>query len=285
MQIGIGLPNTLDIDGSQVTGWARRAEERGFFELATIDRIVYPTYDSLISLAVAAGATTRIGLLSNILLAPTYPAVWLAKATASLHAMSGGRLTLGQAVGGREDDYAAVDRPFDQRGRTMDETLTVLRRAWAGEPVGGGDHPVGPAPPGGRVPILIGGTSDAAVRRTVQYGDGWTAGGGGPQMAAPMVERIRRTVQYGDAGREGEPRMAALVYFGLGDPEASRASLRRYYGFLGDWTEGIVESAIRSPDAAKDTVRAFGEIGMTELLFMPTVPSVDEVDRLADAVL
>ena len=133
------------------------------------------------------------------------------------------------------------------------------------------------------MPILIGGSSDAAVRRTVRYGDGWTAGGGGPAMAAPMVEKVRQAWQ--DAGREGEPRLAALIYFGLGDDEASRASLRGYYSFLGDWADAIVESAVRTPQAAKETVRAFADAGITELLFDPTVASVDEVDRLADAVL
>src|SRR5690349_14414260 len=101
MDIGIGLPNTLGIGGKEIVDWARRAEERGFSSLATIDRVVYPSYDSLTALAVAAGATSRIGLFTNILLAPAYPPVWLAKATASLDALSGGRLTLGIGVGGR----------------------------------------------------------------------------------------------------------------------------------------------------------------------------------------
>jgi len=101
MDIGIGLPNTLEIAGTAIPEWARRAEARGFSTLSTIDRIVYPTYDSLTCLAVAAGATSRIGLFTDILLAPAYPPVWLAKATASLDAMSGGRLTLGLGVGGR----------------------------------------------------------------------------------------------------------------------------------------------------------------------------------------
>src|SRR2546429_1750853 len=122
--------------------WARRAEERGFSTLSTIDRIVYPTYDSLTSLAVAAGATTRIGLFTDILLAPAYPPVWLAKATASLDAMSGGRLTLGLGVGGRPDDFAAMDRPFEPRGKLMDENLDLLHRAWVSEPGTGDQVPV-----------------------------------------------------------------------------------------------------------------------------------------------
>ncbi len=284
MEIGIGLPNTLKVPGSTMVEWARRAEQRGFASLATIDRIIYPTYDSLTSLAVAAGATTRIKLFTDILLAPVYPPVWLAKATASLDAMSGGRLTLGLGVGGRPDDFAAMDRPFERRGRLMDETLDLLERAWAGESVTGDDFPVGPEPAAGnRVSVLIGGNSDKAVERTIRYGQGWTVGGGGPDMAAPMIERIRTA--WREAGREDAPRIAALQYFGLGDEEASRAALRKYYGFLGDWTEAIVESAVRTPQAAKEIAQRFDDVGVTELLFIPTVPNVEEVDRLADAVL
>ncbi|OLE29441.1 MAG: hypothetical protein AUG44_04020 [Actinobacteria bacterium 13_1_20CM_3_71_11] len=284
MDIGIGLPNTLEIAGTAIPEWARRAEARGFSTLSTIDRIVYPTYDSLTCLAVAAGATSRIGLFTDILLAPAYPPVWLAKATASLDAMSGGRLTLGLGVGGRPDDYAAMDRPFERRGRLMDQTLDLLHRAWAGESVTGDDFPVGPPPEAGnRVSVLIGGTTDAAVSRTVRYAEGWTAGGGTPGMIVPMVEKVRRAWQ--EAGRDGEPRIAALAYFGLGDDEASRAALRRYYGFAGDWANAIAESALRTPQAARDAVKQFAEVGVTELVFDPTIAAPDQVDRLADAVL
>jgi hypothetical protein len=98
-----------------------------------------------------------------------------------------------------------------------------------------------------------------------------------------MIERVRQA--WRDAGREDEPRIAALVYFGLGDEEASRAALRHYYSFLGEWVDAIVESAVRTPQAAKDTAQAYAEVGVTELVFDPTVAALDEVDRLADAVL
>jgi alkanesulfonate monooxygenase SsuD/methylene tetrahydromethanopterin reductase-like flavin-dependent oxidoreductase (luciferase family) len=177
-----------------------------------------------------------------------------------------------------------MNRPFEHRGRLMDDCLDLLHRSWAGEPVEGGDFPVGPPPAAGnRIPVLIGGFSDAAVRRTIQYGEGWTAGGGGPDMAAPFVEKVRRAWQ--DAGREGQPRIGALAYYGLGDPEASRSSLRTYYAFLGEWVDAIVESAVRTPQAAKDIARAFADVGVDELVFDPTIGSIDEVDRLADAVL
>jgi alkanesulfonate monooxygenase SsuD/methylene tetrahydromethanopterin reductase-like flavin-dependent oxidoreductase (luciferase family) len=167
MDISIGLPNTIDVDGATVVAWARRAEERGFRSLATIDRIVYPNYDSLTSLAVAAGATSRIGLFTDILLTPLYPPVWLAKASASLHAMSGGRLTLGLGVGGRADDFAAMEQNMARRGKLMDQALDLLERAWAGESVTGDEFPVVPnAAAGAKVPVLVGGATDIAVQRT-----------------------------------------------------------------------------------------------------------------------
>src|SRR4029079_17943653 len=96
MDIGIGLPSTIPGAGSQQTlEWARRAEARGFSTLGTIDRIVYPCQEPLIALAVAAGATERIKLMTAILLAPTRPnGAVLAKQAATLDLLSGGRLVL-----------------------------------------------------------------------------------------------------------------------------------------------------------------------------------------------
>ena len=284
MDISIGLPNTLDVPGPLLVDWARRAEERGFHSLGTLDRIVYPSFDSLTALSAAAGATTRIGLLTGVLLAPLYPPVWLAKATASLDAICGGRLTLGLGVGGREDDFLAVGRSMRGRGTLMDEALDILQRSWAGQNVTGGQFPVGPPPADGTgVQLLIGGDSDAAVRRAVQYGQGWIAGAGGPEAAAPMIERVHAA--WREAGREGEPRIAALAYFGLGDPNASRAALRSYYGFLGEWTETVVEGALRTPEAVRGAVKTYADVGVTELVLDPTVAAPDEIDRLADIVL
>jgi alkanesulfonate monooxygenase SsuD/methylene tetrahydromethanopterin reductase-like flavin-dependent oxidoreductase (luciferase family) len=117
MKIGIGLPNPVpDTDGATLMEWARRAEGAGFSSLATIDRIVYPSYDSLISLAASAAVTEHIGLLTNILIAPLRDGVLLAKEAASVDRLSAGRLTLGLASGGRADDFVAVGESFESRG-------------------------------------------------------------------------------------------------------------------------------------------------------------------------
>lgn len=287
MQIGIGLPNPVPgTPGVRLVEWARRAEERGFSALTTIDRVAYPSHDSLATLAAAAGATTRIGLVSNILLAPVYPPVLLAKSAASIDQISAGRFTLGLAPGGRADDFAAAGREFGTRGRDFDAALEIMHNAWRGEPVGDSGKAAAPAPVNAdRVPILIGGTSEAAMRRVARWGAGWTMGGGTPDMAAPAVEQVRAA--WRAAGREGQPRLAVLVYFSLGDDAESdsRAYLSDYYAFLGDYAGAIADGALRSEAAVTDAVRAFAEVGISELYFDPTTASLEQVDRLADVVL
>jgi len=287
MEIGIGLPNTIPgTPGRLLVDWARSAEERGFSGLATLDRIVYPNYDSLTALAAVAGATSRIRMLTNILLTPVYTPVILAKAAASIDQISGGRFTLGLGVGGRPDDFAVTGRDFHTRGRDFDAALDVLHRVWEGEPVGGGDLAVSPTPVSyDRVPVLLGGTGEHTLQRLRVYGDGWTSGGASPERAGPFATQVRAT--WTDAGREGTPRIAALNYFSLGDEvaEASRGYLRHYYGgFLGDYAEAIAEGALRTPAAIRDAIKQFEDAGFTELYLDPTVASLEQIDRLADVV-
>ena len=285
MEIGIGLPNTvLEVPGRLMVDWARRAEERGFSSLATIDRLAYPTYDSLTVLTAAAAVTERIGLVTNVLLAPLYPPVLLAKVTASLDQLSAGRLTLGVGVGGRPDDYELAGRSFGDRGRRLDADLELLHQAWAGQPVAGSRFPVGPPTTRGRVPLLIGGQAKLAAPRAVRWGAGFTIGGAPPAMAAGAIQEF--TAAWEQAGGTGKPRVVVLSYFSLGEDhaEVSLANLRSYYGFLGDWAEGVASGAARTKAAIRDTAAAFEDLGVDELIFDPTVPALDQVDRLADTI-
>jgi alkanesulfonate monooxygenase SsuD/methylene tetrahydromethanopterin reductase-like flavin-dependent oxidoreductase (luciferase family) len=288
MKIGIGLPNPVPgVDGRLLVEWARRAESAGFSTLATIDRLAYPSYESMTVLAAAAGATERIGLMSNILLAATRNPVVLAKEAASVYHLSEGRFTLGVGVGGRSDDFEVTKVPFQERGRRMDRMLDLMRRAWRGEAIEGCDSAVNPGPPLRQgVPLLIGGTNDRAFERAVEYGVGWTAGGGTPDQMGPFVERIRKA--WNEAGREGDPYTAALAYFSLGNgtEEASRRYLQDYYRFRGrDGARMIAEGVPRSPQAVKETAQAFQEAGFDELVFDPTVAELEQVDLLAGAAL
>jgi alkanesulfonate monooxygenase SsuD/methylene tetrahydromethanopterin reductase-like flavin-dependent oxidoreductase (luciferase family) len=284
LKIGIGLPNPVPgTPGKVLLDWARRAETRGFSSLATIDRIAYPSYESIIALTGAAAVTERIGLLTNVLLATTRNPVLLAKEAASLDQISGGRFTLGLAVGTRPDDFEAAGQDFATRGKRFDRDLEIIHAAWRGELVEGAQHPVGPKPVrGDRIPILMGGMSDAAIRRTIQWAIGWTVGGAPPEQGGPFAGRVR--AEWKEAGREGEPYIAGLSYFGLGDDALDHAT--EYLGsYYGDFGPKIAQWIPKTPDALRETASKFEDFGFDELLLVPTNRDPAQVDLAADAAL
>jgi alkanesulfonate monooxygenase SsuD/methylene tetrahydromethanopterin reductase-like flavin-dependent oxidoreductase (luciferase family) len=180
------------------------------------------------------------------------------------------------APGGRPDDYELGDVAFSRRGALFDRQLADLRRFWNGETA------VGPAPV--RPVVLIGGTSDAAYRRVGEFGDGWTSGGGGVERFAEGRERARSA--WRDAGREGEPRTMALIYFSLGEggAEAARATLGAYYSFAGPYADRIVESAATEPAQLREYVDGFAGAGCNELICFPCSTDPEQVELLARAV-
>ncbi len=287
MDIGIGIPNTVPgARGDQLLEWARRAEAAGFSSLATIGAVSYPGYEELTVFAAAGAVTERIRFIPNILVAPARTTAELAKQAASVDQLTGGRLTLGLAIGWRETDYQLTGRDFHSRGRIFDQQLRDLQRAWAGEPLAEGTRPVGPPPvqkPG--IPLVIGGTADASFRRVAEFGTGWATGGLPPDAVAGLVERAQSA--WSEAGREGHPRIVGLAYFALGDTEAaSREYLLDYYRVGGDeLAEMVAGSALRSEEAIAGALPAFEEAGVDELILDPTVADPGQVDRLAAVVL
>jgi alkanesulfonate monooxygenase SsuD/methylene tetrahydromethanopterin reductase-like flavin-dependent oxidoreductase (luciferase family) len=285
MEIGIGLPATIaGVERDQLLEWARRAEARGFSTLGTIDRIVYGNYEPLIALAAAAGVTERIRLATTILIAPYRAnAALVAKQAASLDRLSNGRLVLGVAVGGREDDYEASGVDFHARGKRFEEMLDEWIRIWDGESFGFAGA-IGPQPPNGRPVLVIGGSVDATFERATRYGDGWILGGGTPDQFHEGAEKMRAA--WRAAGREGAPRTMSLAYFALGDgaEQAAAAYLRDYYAFLGEYADMIAGAAAKDAATVKQYAAAFAEAGCDELIFMPCSPDPGQVDLLADAV-
>jgi alkanesulfonate monooxygenase SsuD/methylene tetrahydromethanopterin reductase-like flavin-dependent oxidoreductase (luciferase family) len=281
---GIGLPNAVaGTTGDELTGWARAAEERGFSTLGTIDRVVYPSYEPLIALAAAAAATERIRLATSILIAPLRSNVALfAKQAASVQALSGGRLTLGLAVGPREDDFEVSGLEFSKRGEVFDSQLAELKRVWAGE-VTGMAGAVGPEvdPP----ELVIGGQIGAAFRRVAEHGSGWIMGGGAPDQLAEGVAAAKKA--WSDAGREGEPRIMSLAYFSLGPraEEDAKHDLEHYYAWLGEETAQMISgSAAKDPDTVQAYASGFEQAGCDELIWFPASSDPEQVGLLADAL-
>jgi alkanesulfonate monooxygenase SsuD/methylene tetrahydromethanopterin reductase-like flavin-dependent oxidoreductase (luciferase family) len=286
VKIGVGLPTTIPgATGSQVVDWARRADAAGFSCLGTIDRIVYPNYEPLVALGAAAAVTERIELTTAILILPSRASVAVvAKQAASIHALSGGRLVLGMAVGGREDDFQAAGEPFERRGARFEEMLDEMKRLWSGEKRGyaGG---VGPDVSADPPTIIVGGQVGAAFRRAAKYGDGWIMGGGPPEYFVGAVEKIEAA--WRAEGREGEPRKQSLTYFSLDeDPEAAaQRTIGDYYAFAPEYAEMAVAGVAKGEEEVKERVRGFEQAGCDELIMFPSSSDPRQVDRLAATVL
>jgi alkanesulfonate monooxygenase SsuD/methylene tetrahydromethanopterin reductase-like flavin-dependent oxidoreductase (luciferase family) len=280
MDIGIGLPNAVrGVDRRGIVEWARRAEQAGFSSLGTIDRIVFPNYESLIALSAAAAVTERIRLATDVLIAPLRAnAALLAKQAATLDSLSEGRLVLGLAPGGREDDYTASGLDFHSRGRAFERQLEEMRAIWSG----GGE--LGPPPANGHRPqLLVGGSSDVAFRRAAAHADGWTFGGGTTEMFAGALAKLRDA--WRGAGRDGEPRTLVLFYFALGpDAEEDAArSLGDYYRFAGDYAQMVVQSAAKDEQTVRAYLAAFEQAGADEAICFPTSTDPQQVEMLARA--
>ncbi len=279
MDVAIGLPNAVpNTSGAELVEWARRAEAREFSSLGTIDRIVYGNYEPLVALAAAAAATERIGLCTSVLLGPLRAnAALLAKQTLSLNALSGGRFTLGIALGGREDDYEISHVGMEGRGAWLDKALGEIEAIWNGEEVG--------PSLAGAPNLVIGGYVDASIERAAGIADGWIAGGIAPGDFAVMANKL--DAAWSEAGREGRPRKMGLAYFSLGD-EAERNAhdyLTDYYAWLGEEAAaGVAAGAAKDAATVRRCISAFEAAGCDELILFPSAGDPAQVDLLADAV-
>ncbi|HEU5200223.1 MAG TPA: LLM class flavin-dependent oxidoreductase, partial [Ktedonobacterales bacterium] len=144
MKIGIGLPATTPgVRGELILDWARKADAGPFSSVTILDRLVYPNFEALITLAAVGAVTQRVRLMTSVLLAPLRNPAMLAKMAASIDALSNGRLTLGLGIGGRADDFEAAGVPMQRRGRIFEEELALMRRVWSGQPVSDTVGPIG----------------------------------------------------------------------------------------------------------------------------------------------
>ena len=221
MKFGLRYANTGPyIDPARAVELAQAGEEAGFESIWTVDHVVVPagyrsTYpyaaggrmaggddavpipEPLIWMAWVASATTSIKLGTGVLILPQRNPVVTAKAVGTLDFMSGGRVLLGVGVGWLEEEFEALGADFAQRGPITDEYIAALRVLWRDErPTFDGEFVsfdgayCRPQPPGGSVPIIIGGHSKAAARRAGRLGDGFFPARGAPQE---LIELVRQS--------------------------------------------------------------------------------------------
>jgi alkanesulfonate monooxygenase SsuD/methylene tetrahydromethanopterin reductase-like flavin-dependent oxidoreductase (luciferase family) len=274
MNVGVGLPTTTPgTGGALLLEWARCADAGPFSSLAVLDRVVYDSLEPFAALAAVSAVTARVRLATMIAIGPLRATALLAKQAASVHLLSGGRLTLGLAIGARIEDYEAAGVEHRGRGRRFSEQLAYLRGRVD-------EQRVGPARDG--IELLVGGASGPALVRMARYADGYAHGGGPPRAFAGAATRAEAA--WRDLGRPGRPRLWGQGYFALGDVERGNGYLRDYYAFTGPFAEQVVAANLTSARAIKDFLRGYEEAGCDELVLFPTVSDAAELDRLADAV-
>jgi len=287
MNIGIGLPASIPgVKRELIFDWAKKADAGPFSSLGIIDRLIYSNLEAFTTLAVVAGMTQRISLMTTVMIVPLRNAGLLAKEAATLDSLSGGRLTLGMGVGGREDDYRAAPASFHNRGKHFEEQLTLMRRIWSGEPVDNDTGPIGPVPARqGGPEVLIGGYSPTAIRRVGRWGDGIILGGSGdPKVAQQFYSVAEESWQA--AGRSGKPRFVGCMYFALGPDARERGGsyIRDYYAFMGPRADFMANAFPTTPEAIQQAMTSFRDIGIDEMVFWPTIPDLNQVDLLAKLV-
>lgn len=204
MKLGVFLPISGRASGPEtLTQAAQSAEQQGFDSIWSADRVVTPwqinTFypysenhefivppdrpflDSFTCLAFLAGCTEKVMLGISVLVLPYRHPLYWARVAASIERLSQGRLIMGVGVGWMEEEFAALDVPFKERGKMTDEQLEIIEKLWSEEHINYQgqfysiqDVAFYPKPiQQPRIPIWIGGEGMAAMRRTAKYGDAW----------------------------------------------------------------------------------------------------------------
>jgi probable F420-dependent oxidoreductase len=227
MKLGVVFPQTeIGNDPSVVRDYAQAAEDLGYSHLLAFDHVVgghpdrfrewrSPPYthesqfhEPFVLFGYLAAATTRLGLVVGVLVLPQRQTALVAKQAAEVQSLSQGRLRLGVGIGWNFVEYEALNENFRNRGARIEEQIDVLRRLWSQDVVvfEGRFHrlnQVGINPrPAERIPIWVGGTADAVLRRTARLADGWFPQAAPGAELTEMLDRLRQYVR--EAGRPTE---------------------------------------------------------------------------------
>jgi alkanesulfonate monooxygenase SsuD/methylene tetrahydromethanopterin reductase-like flavin-dependent oxidoreductase (luciferase family) len=264
--------------------WITRAERGPFSSVVVTDRVVSQSLEPLTVLAMAAGATQRVGLMTSVVIGPTRETTLLARQAATIDVLSGGRLTLGIGIGVRENDYLATGFDFHRRGRRAEEQLPLLRRLWSGAPLSDKIAAIGPRSCRNNGPeLLIGGYVPAIVQRIAKWGDGYMAPGGGePENLLKTWRQIESAWQQ--AGRAGKPRWVGASYYALGPNAQDYASryINANYGYNPDLAARRLSSLPASDSAVEESIKRQADMGVDEFILRPCADELDQMDRLAE---
>jgi len=296
LKLGIGLSRLDDIANT-----AQRAESLGYDFVSTGEHVFFygPIGNGFVSLAVAAGATSKIKLMSTITLAPLYPPALLAKLVTALDVASGGRFNLGVGVGGEyAKEFEACGVPVNERGARTDEALQILIKLCTEDDV----HVDGrfttlsgvtlapkptqkPYPP-----IWISGRSDAAMRRAAQYGTGWLPYMYTPEQLAGSLEKINHLAANYD--RSAPVKAGQFIFFAVHEDREQAikmASERLSVQYNQDFSKLVHKYAVAgNPEDCVKRLREYVDAGAQTVMLNSACPGGyvgDNEKLMAEAVV
>lgn len=294
--IGLAWVNPAPLTKPEnVINFARKCEAMGCRSMWTIDRIAYDNLEPLTTLAAAAGATRRIRLGTSVLLGNLRHPSHLAKSVATLDFISNGRVTLGLGFGSRENDYQAVEVPFEHRGSRAVEQVQLIKRLWTEDNV---THKgkffnvenltVGPRPiQKPHPPIWTGGSAEIALKRAGTWANGFICGSSAIPDFPSTWEKVVRYARA--AGRNpNEITKAGLTFMAIDNDHAKavkavEAYVMRYYGRLR--ADVANTSLVGSPTAVAERIEAFLSRGLDTLIIGVADPDPRQLDLFGEKVL
>jgi alkanesulfonate monooxygenase SsuD/methylene tetrahydromethanopterin reductase-like flavin-dependent oxidoreductase (luciferase family) len=270
--------------------WSRAIDEGPFSSLCFGERMAFDNPDALTLLGAVAAWTSRARVTTTVLVPQLHDPVALAKALATADQLSGGRLSVGLGVGGRDEDYRAVRAdPATRTIAGLAERVAVMRRVWAGERVTDAVRPVGPPPvqPGG--PELLVGTLGP---RTIRSAAAWADGLAGMSLDVDLAEMARVFALTRDAWAEAgrpAPRVTTSFWFALGEPAAAREQVHRHLRHYMNWIPPEYVDAMAATAGfagteagLRETLTRVADLGADEVQLIPTGSDVTQVRRVAD---
>jgi probable F420-dependent oxidoreductase len=293
--IGLAFVNPAPLTNpDHVVNFAKKCEAMGLHSMWTIDRIAYDNLEPLTILAAAAGATRKIRLGTSVLLPALRSPALLAKTVATLDFISSGRLTIGVGFGSRENDFTAVEVPFEARGSRAVECLQLMKRLWTEENV---THKgrffnvqnlsLGPKPIQKPIPIFTGGSAEVSLKRAGTWANGFICG----SSAIPEFPTTwQKIAQYARAaGRDPkEIEKAGLTFMVINDDNTKAVKIledyvMRYYGRLrGDVAS---TSLVGSTAVVAERIEAFLSKGLDTLIIGLADPDPRQLDLFGEKVL
>lgn len=294
--IGLAWVNPAPLTKPEnVVNFAKKCEAMGGQSMWTIDRIAYDNLEPLTVLAAAAGATQKIRLGTSVLLGNLRHASHVAKVVSTLDFISNGRVTLGLGFGSRENDYKAVEIPFEHRGSRAVEQVQLMKRLWTEDNVtfkgkfyNVENLSVGPKPiQKPHPPIWTGGSAEVALKRAGTWADGFICGSSAIPDFPSTWEKIAGYARA--VGRDpNRIRKAGLTFMAIHDDQSKAVRavedyVMRYYGRLR--ADVANTSLVGSPAAVTERIGAFLSKGLDTLIIGVADPDPRQLDLFGEKVL